>query len=132
MKSYCYLSLLMAQAALSGGLAETSASKVVFVKGKEVFSVLTDGANLKQLTDDGRYKQLPKWSADGGRIAYITQLPGALAEFDVIDASGARLTAVPIRPKESHVHGMRFVEELEWLDGTHVIFGGSANPNSCE
>ncbi len=132
MKTYCCFSLLIAQAVLGGGPVATIAPKVVFVKGREVFSVFADGTGLSQLTKDGAVKWLPKWSLDGGRIAYLAKATTALAQFKMIASDGESLAEFRIRPNEIPTLGMRFVEDLEWLDGTHVVFGGSANPWNCE
>lgn len=128
---YC-ISLLIAQAVLGRGPADTTAPKVVFVKGTEVFSVSADGTGLTQLTTDGRVKRLPRWSQDGARIAYLAKASTALAQFNLIASDGQSLAEFRIRPNEIPTLGMRFVEDLEWLDGTHVVIGGSANPWNCD
>ena len=131
MRTYCYIALLAVQAALGRQPAGTAVPKVVFTKGTEVFTVSADGTNLTQLTRDGGAKMLPKWSPDGARIAYIGDTPTALGQFTLIASSGERLAEFPIRPEEAHDSGMRFIEGLDWLDGTRVIFWGSANPWNC-
>jgi hypothetical protein len=131
MKTCCCISLLIAQAVLGRGPADTTAPKVVFVKGTEVFSVSADGAGLTQLTKDGRAKWLPRWSQDGTRIAYLGEASTALAQLTLIASDGERLAEFRIHPNEIPTSGMRFVEDLEWLDGTRVMYGGSANPWNC-
>lgn len=129
MKTYYCISLLIAQALLGGGPASTAAPKVVFLKGTEVFSVSADGTGLTQLTKDGRVKWLPRWSADGARIAYLAKASTALAQLTLIASDGEKLAEFQILP--NGMSGMRFVEDLEWLDGTRVMYGGSANPWNC-
>jgi len=132
MRTYCHIALLAAQASLGRGPADTTVPKVVFVKGTEVFTVSADGTNLTQLTRDNRFKLLPRWSPDGGSIAYVAQTATAMGQFTLIAKTGEKLADFPIRPEEAHIGGMRSIESLEWLGGTRVIFGGSANPWNCE
>lgn len=69
-------------------------SKVAFIGTrsghKEVYTCELDGANLKQLTNDGNISVRPALSPDGRRLAY-TGYKSGYADIYVIDlASGAR------------------------------------------
>lgn len=73
-------------------------SKVAFIGTrsghKEVYTCDLDGANLKQLTNDGNISVRPALSPDGRRLAY-TGYKSGYADIYVIDlASGARDRAV--------------------------------------
>jgi len=127
MRTYCHIALLAAQAALSGQPTATAVPKVVFVKGTEIYSVSESGDNLTQLTRDGLAKGLPRWAPDGARIAYSSESPRGWRRINVTTDRGERLSTFEIEQD-----GMRFIEDLGWLDGTHVLFGGSANPWNCE
>jgi hypothetical protein len=131
MRAYCCIVVLAAQTVLSGGQADTTVPKVVFVKGTEVFSVSAYGTKLMQLTKGGGRKGLPRWSPDGARIAYIGEARAAMGQFTLIASNREHLADFPIRPEEAHEGGMRFIEGLEWLDATRVSFWGSANPRNC-
>jgi len=129
MRTYCYIALLAAQAVLSGQPTGTTVPKVVFVKGTEIYSASLDGSNITQLTKDGLRKDLPKWSPEGSRIAYMAASPNPFGEFTLITSTGKRLAHFPLLSEGER--GMRWIEGLDWLDGNHVVFWGSANPWNC-
>ncbi len=88
------------------------------------------------LPGDGRAKSLPVWSHDGRRIAYIEPVgtPSALARLVVIDRTGTKLAAVPLKPIGAGEvrSGMRKVESLEWISEKLIVVSGSINPSSFE
>jgi dipeptidyl aminopeptidase/acylaminoacyl peptidase len=129
MRTYCYIALLAAQAVLSGQPTGTTVPKVVFVKGTEIYSASLDGSNITQLTKDGLRKDLPKWSPEGSRIAYMAASSNPFGEFTLITSTGKRLARFPLLSEGER--GMRWIEGLDWLDGNHVVFWGSANPWNC-
>ena len=52
--------------------------------GQQLFSVRTDGSNLRQLTDLNDFIMYPTWSPDGRQIAFEV----GMAYIAVIDADG--------------------------------------------
>ncbi|MBZ5552738.1 MAG: hypothetical protein LAO21_08475 [Acidobacteriia bacterium] len=66
-----YLFVLMLFAATTAVAAATQ-GYVVFLKDSEVYSVRTDGSDLRQLTSDENPKDLPRWSPDGKPIAFMS------------------------------------------------------------
>ena len=116
------------------------ASRVVFVRGSEVYTADGEGSNLRQLTSDGKPKRIPKWNVDGNQIAYLTpgemtSNPKSLAKVEIITAEGKHLATVPIlvtMPDGTEVAGMRAVESIGWSDAEHVFAEGSFNPYAGE
>jgi hypothetical protein len=127
---WIFLAVALAIAGI-GRTADTTPPNAVFVKGTELYSMSAEGTNLTRLAEGGG-ADLPRWSPDGRRIAYITGAKAAMGRFIVIAADGTKLTELTIRPDEAHVRGMRFIEKLTWLDKRYVVLGGSVNPYNCE
>lgn len=50
-------------------------------KRKEIFIMDFDGANPKQLTNDGNFALSPSWAPDGRRIAFTSYKPARKGEF---------------------------------------------------
>jgi len=92
------------------------------------------GEPYVKLTEDPARKRLPVRSKDGKQIAYIQDSPdkSALAILVVIDAGGGFRRSWPVghvEPGEIH-GGMRFVEEVEWIDANRIAVSGSINPST--
>jgi len=121
--------------ALAGG-----ESHVVFVRSSEIYTANEDGSSLRQLTSDGKPKQMPKWSPDGTEIAYLTSgdmsaNPKSRAKIEIITADGKHVGTAPIlvtMADGSEVGGMRGVESIGWFDTQRVFAEGSINPYSGE
>jgi hypothetical protein len=121
--------------ALAGG-----ASRVVFVRGNEIYTANEGGSNLRQLTSDGKPKQMPKWSPDGMEIAYLTdgdmsKDPKRRAKIEIITVDGEHVGTAPILVTlgdGSEVAGMSGVEYIGWFNAQHVFAKGHINPYSGE
>ena len=115
-------------------LSADRAAKVAFVKNNEIFAARGD-SQPRALTHSGVPKSLPVWSRDGSKIAFLekTDASRALGTLVVIDESGRQTAKIMIRPVEkAPPQGMRFVENLEWLDNNKVAVSGSINPSLVE
>lgn len=89
-----------------------------------------------QLTQEQAHKRFPVRSKDGAQIAFIQDSPdkSALADLVVIDANGRFRASWPVgyvKPGEIR-SGMRFVEELEWIDDNRIAVRGSINPSTSD
>ena len=121
--------------ALAGGT-----SRVAFVRNNEIYTANEDGSNLRQLTSDGKSKQMPKWSPDGTRIAYLTDgdmsaNPKSRAKIEIITVDGKHVGTAPILvtlADGSEVAGMSGVEYIGWFNAQHVFAKGHINPYSGE
>lgn len=121
--------------ALAGG-----AGRVVFVRDSEIYTASENGSNLRQLTSDGKPKQMPKWSPDGTEIAYLTSgdmsaNPKSRAKIEIITVDGKHVGTAPIlvtMADGTEVGGMRWVDSIGWFDAQHVFAEGSINPHSGE
>ena len=76
---------------------EPNGQHMAVVKGGEIFTVTAGGSDLHQLTDTPGDNDIPDWSPDGTKIAFISTRD-ANAEIYVMDADGTnqrRLTNGP-------------------------------------
>ena len=79
---------LVIQASL--GAVGTSATRILFVKDKHVWSVDQDGANLKLVSSATKEALSPTWSADGKKVAYM-EFNGGHGQINLLDlATGKR------------------------------------------
>jgi hypothetical protein len=111
-------------------------SRVVFVRNNEIWTASEHGSSLRQLTSDGKPKQMPKWSPDGTEIAYLTSgdmsaNPKSRAKIEIITTAGESVGTAPVLvtlADGTEVAGMRSVDSIGWLDPQHVFADGSVNP----
>jgi hypothetical protein len=120
----------------SGALfAAGTPASVVFLKGNEI-AVSDDGKNVEQITHDGLHKNLPVWSKDGLKIAFLRQVnkKAALDNLVVIDRQGHVLKSILVHPagQEDEDSGMRGVETVQWLSNNRIALRGSINPSTSE
>lgn len=131
MKNIVLPALLMVS---SIALAAEPSAKAAFVKNNEIFVAKGDLQPMA-LTHSGIPKSLPVWSRDGSKIAFLekTDTKRALGTLVVIDERGHQMAKIMVRPVEkAPPQGMRFVEDLEWLDNNKVAVSGSINPSLVE
>lgn len=88
------------------------------------------------VADDGTEKELPVWSKDGTRIAYIEKNGDAekLSKLVVIDPQGQVMSSAkikPVAPGEIR-SGMRYVESVEWISNSKIVVAGGVNPTTTE
>jgi hypothetical protein len=116
-------------------LAAGTLASVVFVKGNEI-AVSDDGKNAEQITHDGLRKDLPVWSEDGSKIAFLRQInkKAALDNLVIIDRQGHVLKSILVHPagEEDEDSGMRGVETVQWLSNSRIALRGSINPSTSE
>ncbi|MCY4554854.1 MAG: FG-GAP-like repeat-containing protein [Chloroflexi bacterium] len=72
---------------------DTSDSRIVFSSDRggdfEIYSMLPDGSDLKRLTNNSGYDDMPAWSPDGKKIAFVSDRHGS-PEIYVMNADGSR------------------------------------------
>jgi len=59
----------------------------------EIYSVRTYGSELVQITDDDAGDSSPRWSPDGGQLAYVGDFT-RMARLMIVDADGSNATMV--------------------------------------
>jgi len=86
-------------------------SKLIFVQNKNIYSVNSNGSDLRQLTDDAFDKTMPSWSQDPTKVLYNRAQGGASYEVYLVDANGTN--------QRELANG----EEPRWSpDGTKISF----------
>src|SRR5829696_4914380 len=84
-----------------------------------IYTVDPDGSNLSNLTNDSKENdmgELPAWSPDGTRIAYVSYGP----RITVMDADGSNKKKLSMRSR-----GPRFTSPTWSADGTQLAFSTS-------
>ena len=89
---------------------------------RTIYTVRTDGTDLKTLTPDAAGETMPAWSPDGTRIAYRRDVPGAQEVWVMMaDGSGQRRLAALGSATYTHI---------DWSpDGTRILFSTLRNGN---
>ena len=68
-------------------------SRIVFRSDRdgdfEIYSMKTDGSDLRRLTNNTAYDDFPVWSPDGKKIAFVSDRDGP-TEINVMNADGSR------------------------------------------
>jgi TolB protein len=75
------------------GAPGTSATRILFVKDKHVWSVDQDGANLRLVSSATKEALSPAWSADGKRFAYM-EFNGGHGQINLLDLSTGKRSVV--------------------------------------
>jgi Tol biopolymer transport system component len=61
-------------------------------EGEEIFTLSTDGNNLRRITDNGFWDLYPVWSPDGSRVAFLSQRTSNLGIYTMnADGSDTKL-----------------------------------------
>ena len=72
---------------------DSSDSRIVFSSDRdgdfEIYSTLPDGSDLKRLSNNSGYDDMPAWSPDGKKIAFVSDRHGN-PEIYVMNADGSR------------------------------------------
>ncbi len=72
---------------------DNSDSRIAFTSDRdgdfEIYSMLPDGSDLKRLTNNSGYDDMPAWSPDGKKIAFVSDRNGS-PEIYVMNADGSR------------------------------------------
>jgi len=53
-------------------------SRIAFVANGDIYTVLSDGSDVRRLTDNESNQGNPVWSPDGSRIAFVSERDGNL------------------------------------------------------
>ena len=73
---------------------DNSDSRIVFSSDRDgdfdIYSTLPDGSDLKRLSNNSGYDDMPAWSPDGKRIAFVSDRHGG-PEIYVMNADGSRV-----------------------------------------
>ena len=73
---------------------DNSDSRIVFSSDRDgdfdIYSTLPDGSDLKRLSNNSGYDDMPAWSPDGNKIAFVSDRHGS-PEIYVMHADGSRV-----------------------------------------
>jgi hypothetical protein len=128
------LSVSLLIALLKTSAAQQPTFKAAFERGHEIF-VTDSSGNTAQITHDGIPKDLPLFSSDGTRLAFLQKPAQALSLVDlrIVDSSGKNIATVPVRPENSSTtNDLPSVDRLQWLPNDQVVVSGSLNPSTEE
>lgn len=98
-------------------------SKIVFQSNRagnwQIFTINTDGTNLKRLTNNSSNDEHPSWSADESQIVFVSDRDGN-SEIYVMNADGTNQKNISNHPAEDR--------HPNWSpDGKKIIFNSSRN-----
>ncbi|MGH8307845.1 MAG: TolB family protein [Gammaproteobacteria bacterium] len=142
MKQIISMVLMLALMLVSAGTiaAGDQIDTVILKKNSDIYLSVGSGPMVR-LTHDGIPKSYPRFSKDGSMIAFIEKSDrAALDMILVINRQGRELYRVYIHPEQavgaqaadSGFGGMRYVEEMEWLNNSRIVVGGDINPSTSE
>jgi Tol biopolymer transport system component len=105
---------------VSNGLIAFTASQPDYTT--DIFTMNSDGSNVKRLTDNPGYDYQPMWSPDGKKIFYISDKTRAC--LDVMNFDGSDKQCIPFETEELSVE---MPESFIWSpDGTKIAFDDNA------
>ena len=97
------------------------ASSQAKYRNRNIFTILTDGSGLKQLTDGTGDDYAPRWSPDGKKIAFVSRRNGN-PEIYVMDADGKNVTRL--------TYNLAKDDFLDWSpDGKQILFSSNRDGN---
>ena len=88
---------------------------------RHIYAVRPDGTDLHRVTSQSASEVEPAVSADGTKLAYVTERGGA-PQIDVIDLATRRITAVTQRPEGCHKPGLSPNGRLVAYRSQYIIF----------
>jgi TolB protein len=90
-------------------------------RNRHIFTTLTDGSGLKQLTDGSGDDYAPRWSPDGKKIAFVSKRDGN-PEIYVMDTDGKNVTRLTYNSARD--------DSLDWSpDGKQILFSSNRDGN---
>lgn len=97
----------------------TSIAFTRFRRGGEIFTVPVTGGEARRLTRDRVHDELPIWSPDSSRIAFVRYAGTADAEIFVMDADGSNMVRITDNEADD--------ADPRWSpDGTQLIYNSGS------
>jgi hypothetical protein len=130
------LAALASTVTASGVAEERLATKVVFLRGNDIWVAAGDGSDARRLTTDGKPKGPPVWSPAGDRIAFHTAFDLRAtpnAEMVVLDEQGKVLRTLPITAESTaEPVEINSILAFDWIDERRIGYQGHLNPSFGE
>ena len=107
---FASVAVLVGTAAICGAadpllrFPDVHGDSVVFVHGEDIWTASTDGGRALRLTDDEGEERHPKFSPDGGRVAFTAEIQGN-PDVWVMNADGSDLRRSTFHPLADEVVG---------------------------
>jgi Tol biopolymer transport system component len=90
-------------------------------RNRHIFTILTNGSELRQLTDGPADDYAPRWSPDGKKVAFVSNRDG-YPEIYVMDADGKNVTRLTDNPEKD--------DSPDWSpNGKQIIFSSNRDGN---
>lgn len=122
---------------VTGCTAALAQTKAVFLKDGQLYKAEYPRYDATRLTDDPGVKRSPRWSPNGNRILFLDPetTKDSIGTLVIMSSAGSIMGRYPVAtvlPNGTPISGMGGIDNIGWLDQTHIYAVGSVNPYIAE